>query len=110
MNCRFCESKDIKTEIINDKGLDHHSYKLKKNHKKYAICQKCFSIYRLDNNIPSFISNDYVKYERYGSKASKDLLTNKKVNNKDKNNISLRDIEILNAIDRPIGKSFVWLY
>ena len=101
MKCRFCNSENIKMEIANDKGLDHHSYKLKENQKKYAICQKCFSIFRLDNNIPSFINEDYIKFERYGATASKDLLNKKnKTNKNEKENISSRDIEILNAIER----------
>jgi len=86
---------------MNDEGLDHHHFQLKKNNKEYAFCKSCKSIFRLDKNIPSFIDPDYIKLDRFPTKACSNLI-NKKESKKSElpKSLSFRNIEILNAIDR----------
>ncbi len=101
MKCIFCQSEEIRIELMNDEGLDHHHFELKKNRKEYAFCKSCKSIFRLDKNIPSFIDPDYIKLDRFPTKASSNLV-NKKDSLKSElpKSLSFRNIEILNAIDR----------
>ncbi len=99
--CIFCGNKEIREEHISDLGLDHHHFQLIHNEKIYAICDSCNSIFRLDKNIPSFIDPDYIKLDRFPTKASSDLITSKtELKGELPNSLSHRNIQILNAIDR----------